>query len=224
MACNASTCQSNCYRDEEQAREEAVDSSTNPIADDNNQNQSVCVKCKSNDPMSATGGDGGRLCADCFRSNLYGKFRLSVTSYAMISPTDNVLVAFSGGTSSRSLPVFGVGVVFIDEISIVPVPSHEINKAIQEIRLIVSNLAPQRKELHVVPIEDICSSNSSDGGDRLKSLLDVVSDATGREDLLLHLGCCPCKRITSRYLNHKHIRKGRRVHSSTFFVYGANCI
>jgi cytoplasmic tRNA 2-thiolation protein 2 len=87
----------------------------------------------------------------------------------------------------RSLPVFGVGVVFIDEISIVPVPSHEIDKAIQEIILIVSNLAPPRKELHVVPIEDICPSNSSDGGDRLKSLLDVVSDATGKEDLLLHL-------------------------------------
>jgi cytoplasmic tRNA 2-thiolation protein 2 len=87
----------------------------------------------------------------------------------------------------RSLPVFGVGVAFIDESSIVPVPSHEIDKAIQEIRLIVSNLAPPRKELHVVPIENICSSNSSDGRDRLKSLLDVVSDATGKEDLLLHL-------------------------------------
>lgn len=87
----------------------------------------------------------------------------------------------------RSLPVFGVGVAFIDESSIVPVHSHEIDKAIQEIRLIVSNLAPPRKELHVVPIENICSSNSSDGRDRLKSLLDVVSDATGKEDLLLHL-------------------------------------
>jgi len=84
----------------------------------------------------------------------------------------------------RSLPVFGVGVAFIDESSIFPVPSHEIDKAIQEIRLIVSNLAPPRKEFHVVPIENICSSNSSDGRDRLNSLLDVVSDATGKEDLL----------------------------------------
>lgn len=220
MACNASTCQSNCYRNEEQAQEKAVDSSTNPIADDNNQNQNVCVKCKSNEPISASGGENGGFCADCFRSNLYGKFRLSVTSYAMISPTDNVLVAFSGGTSSRvalqfvhemqnksqknfdasrdrSLPVFGVGVAFIDESSIFPVPSHEIDKAIQEIRLIVSNLAPPRKELHVVPIENVCSSNSSDGRDRLKSLLDVVSDATGKEDLLLHLRMLSLQKIAS---------------------------
>jgi tRNA(Ile)-lysidine synthase TilS/MesJ len=32
---------------------------------------------------------------------IYGKFRLTVTSHAMISPSDNVLVAFSGGPSSR---------------------------------------------------------------------------------------------------------------------------
>jgi cytoplasmic tRNA 2-thiolation protein 2 len=105
MACNASTCESNCYRNEEQAQEKAVDSSTNPIADENNQNQNVCVKCKFNEPISATGGEDGRFCAECFRSNLYGKFRLAVTSHAMISPTDNVLVAFSGGTSSRSPPL-----------------------------------------------------------------------------------------------------------------------
>ncbi|KAE8099639.1 hypothetical protein FH972_017604 [Carpinus fangiana] len=121
MACNASTCQSNCYRDEEQAREEAVDSSTNPIADDNNQNQSVCVKCKSIDPIVAL---------------------------QFVHEMQNKSQKNFDASRDRSLPVFGVGVVFIDEISIVPVPSHEIDKAIQEIRLIVSNLTPPRKELH----------------------------------------------------------------------------
>lgn len=86
-----------------------------------------------------------------------------------------------------SLPVFGVGVAFIDERAILPIPSHEIDKAIQDFRSIVSALAPPRKELHVVPIENIFSSSSSDGRDRLKNLLDAVSDSTGKEDLLLHL-------------------------------------
>ncbi|MCI87390.1 cytoplasmic tRNA 2-thiolation protein 2-like, partial [Trifolium medium] len=62
----------------------------------------LCIKCKLNDVVSGYGGiDDGRFCADCFRSNLFGKFRLAVTSNAMISPTDKVLVAFSGGPSSR---------------------------------------------------------------------------------------------------------------------------
>ncbi|KAK9290849.1 hypothetical protein L1049_009027 [Liquidambar formosana] len=87
----------------------------------------------------------------------------------------------------RSLPVFGVGVAFIDESAIFPVPSHEVDKAIQDMNLIVSNLAPPKKELHVVPIENIYSSDSSDGRSRLKELLDAVSDATGKEDLRLHL-------------------------------------
>ncbi|XP_075637002.1 cytoplasmic tRNA 2-thiolation protein 2-like [Castanea sativa] len=147
------------------------------------------------------------FCIECFRSNLYGKFRLAVTSHAMITPTDNVLVAFSDGPSSRvalqfvhelqhkslknfdasrdrSLLVFRVGVAFIDETTISPLPSHDIDRAIQDIRLIVSNLAPPIKQLHVVPIENIYSG---DGTNRLKNLLDAVSDTTGKEDLLLHL-------------------------------------
>lgn len=42
-----------------------------------------------------------KLCLDCFRSFLYNKFKVSVTSNAMISPVDCVLVAFSGGPASR---------------------------------------------------------------------------------------------------------------------------
>lgn len=87
----------------------------------------------------------------------------------------------------RSLPVFGVGVAFIDESSTFSVPSDEVAKAIQDVRLIVSNLTPPTKELHIVSIDSIFSSDFSNGSDRLTKLLDAVSDVTGKEDLLVHL-------------------------------------
>jgi cytoplasmic tRNA 2-thiolation protein 2 len=87
----------------------------------------------------------------------------------------------------RSLPVFGVGVVFIDESAVLPIPAHEMEEAVEVISLTVSSLAPPRKELHFVPIEIVYSSDSSDGKDRLIELMNVVSDTTGREDMLLSL-------------------------------------
>jgi cytoplasmic tRNA 2-thiolation protein 2 len=86
----------------------------------------------------------------------------------------------------RSLPVFGVGIVFIDESSVFPIPSHEMEEAVEVVNLIVSSLAPPRKELHFVPIETV-SSDCSDGKERLIELMNVVSDPTGREDMLLSL-------------------------------------
>ena len=108
----------------------------------------------------------------------------------------------------RSLPVFGVGVAFIDETTISPLPSHDIDRAIQDIRLIVSNLAPPIKQLHVVPIENIYSG---DGTNRLKNLLDAVSDTTGKEDLLLHLRMLSLQKVHSRYL-----LKKKKVHYRHF--------
>ena len=90
-------------------------------------------------------------------------------------------------SKDKSLPVFGIGVSFIDESSIHSFTSQEIEKAIEDIRSIVSNLAPPSKELYVVPIENILSSDGIDGKERLKKLLDAVSDDTGKEDLLIHL-------------------------------------
>ncbi|KAJ7972211.1 Cytoplasmic tRNA 2-thiolation protein 2 [Quillaja saponaria] len=225
MACNGSGsgsgCQSNCYKNEEVVEAEASEwtkpagTVTDPIANN------LCIKCKLNYSISGYGGvDDGRFCADCFGSNLIGKFRFAVTSNAMISPTDKVLVAFSGGPSSRvalqfvnemqlkaqknydasrdrSLPVFGVGVVFIDERSISPIPSHVIDTAIKDISLIVSNLAPPTKELHIVPIETIYSSSSNDGRDRLKKLVDAINDPTGKEDFLLHLRMLALQKIAA---------------------------
>lgn len=121
MACSSGSCESGCYKDNneaEAAEEENQHSLKNeppngvPTGNNGVNRHNLCIKCKSNETIAATnptpaafaaGCDGGRFCAECFRSNLFGKFKFAVTSHAMISPSDNVLVAFSGGTSSRSL-------------------------------------------------------------------------------------------------------------------------
>lgn len=215
MACNSATgCQSGCYKNE---LEHDLKPATETRSDSHEQN--LCVKCKANEPTAGAGEDG-KHCLDCFRSNLFGKFRLAVTSNALITPADNVLVAFSGGPCSRvalqfvhelqqraqknfdaskdrSFPVFGVGVVFVDETAYYPVLSCKIDIAIQEIKLIVSNLSPPTKELHVVPIESVFSSKSCDGRERFKKLVDSVSDATGKEDLLLQLRMLSLQKFAS---------------------------
>lgn len=225
MACNSSNCQSNCYKNDEEQAEDSPSPAYRKSSTSINGQNNLCVKCKANEPISCasvgSGGDDTRFCYGCFRSNLYGKFRLSVTSHAMITPSDNVLVAFSGGPASsvalqfvhemqhralknfeaskdRSLPVFGVGVAFIDESSVYPDASEKVDDAIKEMRLIVSKLAPPMKQLHVVPIDNIYTSDSIDGKDRLTNLLNAVNDATGKEDLLLHLRMLALQKVASQ--------------------------
>ncbi|GKE52252.1 cytoplasmic tRNA 2-thiolation protein 2 [Tanacetum coccineum] len=102
MACNGTReggCESGgggCYKDNQEHK-------TPTTGDANtNHNQITCLKCNSFKATIFTGGDdAGRFGEDCFRNNLYGNFKLTVTSNAMISPLDKVLVAFSGGASSR---------------------------------------------------------------------------------------------------------------------------
>ncbi|MFS7894597.1 putative cytoplasmic tRNA 2-thiolation protein [Helianthus anomalus] len=226
MACNGTGCQSGCYKDTTGDQLDNTPSHNNSAADangdDNNRrHRTTCLKCKATEATVFTGGDGGgRFCADCFRSNLYGKFKLAVTSNAMISPTDKVLVAFSGGPSSRvalqfvsemqlkaqknydatanrdrSLPVFAVGVAFIDESEIHPVASVAFDKAVEDIKEIVCNLPLPTKELHVAPISHVYSTKTSDGKQMLKNLTNSVSDATGKEDLLTHLRMLSLQKI-----------------------------
>lgn len=87
----------------------------------------------------------------------------------------------------RSLPVFGVGVAFIDESTAYSILSSEMDRVLGDIKLMVSQLSPPTKELHIFPIESVYSEGSIDSKDRLKELLDRVTDATGKEDLLVHL-------------------------------------
>lgn len=90
-------------------------------------------------------------------------------------------------SKDRSLPVFGVGVAFVVETAISTVPSYEVDNAIEDIKLIVSSLAPPSKVLHITPIEDIFSSDSTQGGSKLRELLHSITDITGKEDLLQNL-------------------------------------
>ncbi|CAN8328171.1 unnamed protein product [Cochlearia groenlandica] len=157
----------------------------------------VCVKCKCNESMTFNdgGSEDGRFCADCFRNNVFAKFRLSVTTHAMITPLDNLLVAFSGGSSSRvalqvvhelqvkalknyeasrdrMLPVFGIGVAFVDESSAyLALSPEEMADAVSWIRSTVVEL--------------------------LVKLLESVSDETGKEDLVLHLRMLALHKVAS---------------------------
>lgn len=109
MACNGSACQSDCYRDGDELAAPGNGGAAAAPTAENGSTNGLCVKCKVNEPFSDAGGgagDDGRFCAECFRSNLFGKFRHAVTSNSMIAPTDNVLVAFSGGPASRYLSLY----------------------------------------------------------------------------------------------------------------------
>lgn len=97
----------------------------------------------------------------------------------------------------RSLQVFGVGVAYIDETSACPIPLHEIDRTIQTIQSVVSSLSPPIKDLHIVQIESVYSSNLSDGREKLKKLLDTVSDVTGKEDLISHLRMLSLQKVCS---------------------------
>ncbi|XP_042401661.1 cytoplasmic tRNA 2-thiolation protein 2-like [Zingiber officinale] len=215
-SCGSACDQSHCRRpDDSGGAEEDVperfsasrDSDTSKTAGDGD--LARCSKC-GEEPKAGTHRVLNGMCASCFRSYLYGKFKLAVSTNAMISPTDKILVAFSGGPGSRvalqfvhemqkksleswdasksqSLPVFGVGVAFVDESISSVIPSPELGRIFKHIKLIVSSLVPGHKDLHIAPIEDVCSMGSDDGTTRLNKLLNSVSDATGKEDFLDHL-------------------------------------
>ncbi|CAN6449238.1 unnamed protein product [Victoria cruziana] len=178
----------------------------------------LCCKCKERQAQ-AKANQTEDLCGGCLRSSLFAKFKLAVTSHSMINPSDNVLVAFSGGPASRlvlefvhemqskaqknleaskerSLPVFRVGVAFVDESSIL-CSSPQSSKAVEEVRLIVSNLAPPVKIFHVLSIASICSENFDelDGRSRSIELLQFVGDATGKEDFLQYLRMLTLQKI-----------------------------
>jgi len=99
----------------------------------------------------------------------------------------------------RSLPVFGVGVAFVDETAAFPALSTEMIDAIEWVRYTVSCLSPPAKDLHVVPVESIFGSDSLDARDRLLKLLDSVPDDTGKEDLLLHLKMLSLQKVWTLY-------------------------
>ncbi|KAJ0985744.1 hypothetical protein J5N97_004100 [Dioscorea zingiberensis] len=217
MSSCGSACQSHCSRSDEAQDSNEGDSrisnlsiaSEPPKADGL---PALCSKCG----VSVRVYSG--MCADCFRAHIFGKFKLAVTNNALISPSDKLLVAFSGGPVSRvalqfvhelqykafnswvasksqALPVFGVGVAFIDERVFSHHPSCEVDNAIEEIKLIVSELTPVQKELHILSIESLCSLGPNDGKSGLNHLLETISDSTGRDDFLHYLRMLSLQKI-----------------------------
>lgn len=87
----------------------------------------------------------------------------------------------------QPLPVFGVGVAFIDERAFYSANNSEIDEAIEEIRLTVSTLFPPAKQLYVEPIEKLFSLDLIEGRARLRKLLDTIDDPTGKDDFLHYL-------------------------------------
>ncbi|KAL0915835.1 hypothetical protein M5K25_013294 [Dendrobium thyrsiflorum] len=218
MSCGGSgggTCQSLCRRtkdDELPPPPPSVAPKDSRDEPGSKVDQSLCSKCGEGKPA------WNSLCLACFRSSLFGKFKLAVTSNAMISPSDKVLVAFSGGSASRvalqfihelqckslknwdasksqGLPVFGVGVAFVDESAVGLNPSIGMSNIIEEINSVVSELAPAQKELHVTSMEGLFCKNFDDGRRCLNELLDSITDATGKEDFTQYLRMLSLQKI-----------------------------
>lgn len=102
----------------------------------------------------------------------------------------------------RSLPVFGVGVAFVDESAAYPPAlSSEMCDAVAWVRSTVLSMSPPEKDLHVVPIESVFGSESVEARGRLVKLLDSVSDETGKEDLLLHLKMLSLQKVCLAFVS-----------------------
>uniref|UniRef100_A0A804N4S0 Cytoplasmic tRNA 2-thiolation protein 2 n=1 Tax=Zea mays TaxID=4577 RepID=A0A804N4S0_MAIZE len=92
-------------------------------------------------------------------------------------------------SNSQALPVFSLGVAFVDERSVISasLPGHEIQAAIEDIRSVVSGLSPGDKRVHIASLEEVFSSGSDDKAARLKEVVGVISDETGRDDFVRRL-------------------------------------
>lgn len=98
-------------------------------------------------------------------------------------------------SKSQALPVFSVGVAFIDESMLSFNTTHEVDQSIEEIRMTVLHLDPPQKKLHITPIESIYSLDFMEGRNKLKELLLNISDSTGKEDFLQHLRMCSLQKV-----------------------------
>jgi cytoplasmic tRNA 2-thiolation protein 2 len=87
-------------------------------------------------------------------------------------------------SNSQALPVFDVGVAFVDESALLSKPRREVELAIADIKSIVSSILPSDKAMHITPLEDVFSSESNGREGRLRELVGMINDDTGREDLL----------------------------------------
>lgn len=90
-------------------------------------------------------------------------------------------------SNSQALPVFNVGVGFVDESILLSKPKCEVELATEDIKSIVSSLLPGDNTMHIASLDNVFSSESEDGEVRLRELVGMITDDTGREDLLQFL-------------------------------------
>jgi cytoplasmic tRNA 2-thiolation protein 2 len=67
-------------------------------------------------------------------------------------------------SNSQALPVFGVGVAFIDETTLSPKPKGETERAVEDIRSILSSLSPGEKAVHIASLGGTFASGPEDAG------------------------------------------------------------
>lgn len=87
-------------------------------------------------------------------------------------------------SNSQALPAFRVGVAFVDESVLSARPELEIDMAIEDIKSIVSSLSPRNKKVHVAPLQDVFLSGSGADAARLKEVVSMIDDETGRDDFV----------------------------------------
>lgn len=99
----------------------------------------------------------------------------------------------------KSLRVFGVGVVFVDDSAIFETREN-LSNAATEVESILSSVVPPKKELLVLSIEGVFSGNSEEKRAMLNDLLNIIDDTTGKEDFLEHLRMLSLQKVLFKYV------------------------
>ncbi|KAL3679509.1 hypothetical protein R1sor_022465 [Riccia sorocarpa] len=171
----------------------------------------LCIKCKDGIPAVTVGNQTEPMCATCLYGSLLSKFKTAVNNHGLITPSDNVLVAVSGGPASRfavevlkeirskaqsdadaakdgTIKVFGLGVVHVNEATVLNLSESEAEEAVNSIKEMYKGIA-----LHIVELDCVYGTEklpADEDGDRespklkLAKLFESVKDMTGKEDLL----------------------------------------
>ncbi|MCO5614652.1 hypothetical protein L7F22_068936 [Adiantum nelumboides] len=144
----------------------------------------VCCKCKEA-PAQVAANQTEVLCAACLNTSLFSKFKTAINTHELIQPSHRVLLAFSGGPSSRvalqylleirekaqrdamhssegSARVFGFGVAFVDESSAIPLAPSNSEAMCQELRAIVMEGEKNPDEFLNIPVASVFSEAELD--------------------------------------------------------------
>ncbi|KAI5070507.1 hypothetical protein GOP47_0014850 [Adiantum capillus-veneris] len=165
----------------------------------------VCCKCKEA-PAQVAANQTEVLCASCLNTSLFSKFKTAINMHDLIRPSHKVLLAFSGGPSSRvaleylleirekaqrdamhssegSARVFGFGVAFVNESAAIPLAAFNPKVLCQELRGIVMGGHKRPDEFLNIPIDSVYSDSELDvagahGAVRQERLQNLLNSVT----------------------------------------------